>query len=47
MPPAMVAPKKEKSDRAKVLKSRKISLAADLGGWGRKLMYSMSQLNHK
>lgn len=38
----MVAPKKEKSDRARVLKSRKISLAADLGGWGRKLMIDLA-----
>jgi hypothetical protein len=42
MPLAMVAPKKEKSDRARVLKSRKISLAADLGGWGRKLMIDLA-----
>jgi|GEM_PF-3884982 hypothetical protein len=47
MPLAMVASKKEKKDRAKVLKSRKISLAADLGGWSRKLMNSILQLNHK
>jgi hypothetical protein len=35
MPLLLVACNKERKDRAKVLKSRKISLAADLGGWGR------------